>query len=538
MALDTIFYNGVIKTLDEAYPQVSAIAVKDGVVLRAGDDEEILALADEATKKVDLNGKLALPGFCDTHMHVFLTGMFARRIDLTNVTSWAEAVELCRKDAQKARVENRWVLGSNFNQDYWVDTQKIPDRHDLDAIAEDVPVFLQRACGHIACCNTLALQYCGLWGERKETTKEKMDFETTGLPNGYLRESTAFIPQSYFGRYDKEEIKDMVEEACQKALSKGLVQLHSHDFGMLGADYQTGVQIYRELEEEGRLPLRIYQQTYVGGVKDLEDFLSLGYSQNDAIGHFKFGPVKMVTDGSLGSHSAAMRKPYHNDPATRGILIYRDEEVETVCKKTMEAGYDFVAHCIGDAALEQVLNAIEKGRGECARADARDGIIHCQIMDAKQQERFQQMNLVAYVQPIFVKADGMVVDGCVGEELAKQSYNWRRYADLGVHMCGGSDCPIEPFDPLMGLYYAVTRKNAGGVSWYPENGVTLDEAVRMFTVEAAYASREETKRGTLGIGKYCDMVVLDRNIYEKDIEELLHTQVDMTVVDGNIVYRK
>jgi len=535
--MDTIFYNGVIKTLDDAYPQVSAIAVKNGVIVRAGSDEEMLALAGEHTKKVDLGGRFALPGFCDTHMHVFLTGMFARRIDLTNVKSWAEAVELCRKDAEKARAEGRWILGSNFNQDYWSDTHKIPDRHDLDAIAEDVPVFLQRACGHIACCNTKALQICGLWEERKETTKETMDFEESGLPNGYVRENTAFIPQSYFGQYTKDEIKDMVVEACQNALSKGLVQLHSHDFGMLGADYEAGVQVYRELEEEGRLPLRIYQQNYVRGMKELEEFLSMGYKQNDAIGHFKFGPVKMVADGSLGSHSAAMRQPYHNDPETRGILMYRDEEVEEVCLRAMSEGYDFVAHCIGDAALEQVLNAIERGHYQYGRADSRDGIIHCQIMDKEQQDRFKKLNMVAYVQPIFVKADGLVVDDCVGEELAKQSYNWRLYIDLGVHMCGGSDCPIEPFDPLPGLYYAVTRKDANGRPWHPENGVTLDEAVRMFTVEAAYASHEEAERGTLGVGKYCDMVVMDKNIYEEPIEELLNTRVVMTIVDGEIAYQ-
>jgi len=536
--VNTIFYNGVIKTLDNAYPEVSALWVKDGVILRAGSDDEILALSDETTKKVDLGGKLALPGFCDTHMHLGFFGITSRRIDLADAKSWAEVVETCKKDAEKARKNNGWIVCSSFNQDYWSDTNKMPDRHDLDAIAEDVPIYMQRACGHIACCNTKALRLSELWNERKETTVHKMDFEEDGTPNGYIRENTAFIPQNYFGVYTLEQKKDMIEEAAQKALAKGLVQVHSHDFNMFGRDLQENLTAFKELVAEGRLPIRVYEQNYTKDMDQLEEFLSLGYKQNDSIGRFKFGPIKIVADGSLGSHSAAMREPYKNDPDTKGILLYTDEDAEAICERAMSAGYDFVAHCIGDGALEQILNAIEKGRVKYPRVNARDGIIHCQIMDARQQERFKEMDMVAYVQPIFVKADGLVVDTCVGEELGKQSYNWRRYIDLGVHMCGGSDCPIEPFDPLPGLYYAVTRKTQKGDVWNPENGVTLDEAVRMFTVEAAYASHDEATRGTLGVGKYCDMVVLDKNIYEIDVEEILNTSVIMTIVDGEVAYEK
>ena len=160
-------------------------------------------------------------------------------------------------------------------------------------------------------------------------------------------------------------------------------------------------------------------------------------------------------------------------------------------------------------------------------------------MDQAQQDRFKEMNLVAYVQPVFLKADSKVVDDCVGPELGKQSYNWRRYEDLGVHMCGGSDCPVEPFDVLPNLYYAVTRRDGrNGPQWYPENGVTLEEAVEMFTSEAAYASYDEDRYGTLTVGKYADLVVLDRNIFERPLEELFDTQVMLTMVEGEIVYQR
>ena len=174
--MDTIFYNGIIHTLDKAYPEVSALAIKDGVILRLGSDEEILALKDPQTRLIDLQGRLMLPGFADTHLHLLFYGTFRRRIDLVNTTTYEEVVRMCREGAEKVRGTNRWVIGCNFNQINWTDTNKIPDRNDLDAIASDVPIFLQRACGHIVCMNTMALQLAGLWDEREATTKQTMDF--------------------------------------------------------------------------------------------------------------------------------------------------------------------------------------------------------------------------------------------------------------------------------------------------------------------------------------------------------------------------
>ncbi len=538
--MDTIFYNGVIRTLDKAYPMVSAMAVKNGIIMRLGTDEEILALADHETKKVDLKGSLMLPGFSDTHLHLLFYATFKRRIDLTSTKTFAEAAELCRKDAEKARQEGRWVVGCNFNQVNWSDTDKIPDRNDLDAIASDIPVFLQRACGHIVCLNTKALQEAGLWEERAETTKETMDFGEDGLPNGYVRENSAMMIQSRCEHYDVADIKELIYNAAKEAASKGIVQVHSDDFNLLADDdLEDVLEAYKELSEEGRLPVRVNEQIRFRRAEQIERFLALGYKANDTIGRFKFGPVKFLVDGSLGSHSAAMRKPYLNDPDTQGILLFSDDDLYELASIAYRGGYHLVAHCIGDAALQQMLDTIERVSEEYPAADRRNGIIHCQIMDEEQQDRFKQMNLVAYVQPVFIRADSKIVDDCVGPELGRQSYNWRRYEDLGVHMCGGSDCPVEPFDVLPNLYYAVTRKDElNGSEWYPENGVTLEEAVEMFTKEAAYASYDEDKYGTLTVGKYADLVVLDRNIFERPLEELFETQVLMTMVEGEVTYKK
>ena len=338
--MDTIFYNGIIHTLDKAYPEVSALAIKDGVILRLGSDEEILALKEPQTRLIDLQGRLMLPGFADTHLHLLFYGTFRRRIDLVNTTTYEEVVRMCREGAEKVRGTNRWVIGCNFNQINWTDTNKIPDRNDLDAIASDVPIFLQRACGHIVCMNTMALQLAGLWDERAATTKETMDFGPDGLPNGYVRENSAMCVQSCWERYTVEEIKDILESTCLEAASKGIVQVHTDDFNLIADDdFEDVLQAYRELNEEGRLPIRVNEQIRFRRTDQLQRFLDLGYRANDTMGHFKFGPVKFLCDGSLGSHSAAMRQPYHNDPDTKGLLLFTDEELYDLAKLAYTNGY-------------------------------------------------------------------------------------------------------------------------------------------------------------------------------------------------------
>ena len=306
--MNTVFYNGVIKTMDNAYPEVSAIWVKDGVILRVGSDEEILAVAGEEAKKVDLGGKLALPGFCDTHMHMLFYGSLLQRIDMTEAKTWEECKGWMAADVEAARAEGRWVLGRSFNQDYWSDTNKMPDRHDLDAIAEDVPIALVRACGHIACCNTKALELCGLWNETPDT-KETMDFGADGKPNGYVRENTTAILTKEFATYDLAQTKALLKQATQNAVKKGIVQAHTDDFNLLvEGDLKQNLQAYKELVEEGELPIRIYEQIRFQNSDQLKEFFDMGYKMKDTLGRFKFGPIKLLNDGSLGAHSAAMRE--------------------------------------------------------------------------------------------------------------------------------------------------------------------------------------------------------------------------------------
>ena len=252
--------------------------------------------------------------------------------------------------------------------------------------------------------------------------------------------------------------------------------------------------------------------------------------------NFTIGDIKIMGDGSLGAHTAVLRGEYKNAPEDHGIPLHDDEELYAMFRVAHNAGYPIVVHVIGDGAMDHVVNGYEIVMNENPKANMRHGIIHCQIMDEAQQDRFVKLNLLAYAQPVFVRYDSQIVDDCVGSELAKTSYNWRRYIDLGVHMSGGSDCPVEDCDPLANIYYAVTRMGMDGKPWYPENAVTMEEALKMFTIEGAYSAFEEAERGTITIGKYADFTVLDKNILENDPAELLNTKVLMTVVNGKTVY--
>lgn len=241
----------------------------------------------------------------------------------------------------------------------------------------------------------------------------------------------------------------------------------------------------------------------------------------------------------LAAHTAWMLKPYKNDSGTTGIQAESDEKLYTLMKMAHDHGMQIAIHCIGDAALNQALTMYERIQRENPRTDCRHGIVHCQIMDEAQQDRFKKSNILAYIQPIFIKSDMNIVDDCVGEDLARQSYNWRRFEDLGVHQSGGSDCPVEPFDILPNMEYAITRTNPQtGQSWYPENAVTREEALKIFTLEGAYASFSENQKGSLTVGKYADLAVLDRDILAIEAGDIHNTQVLMTMVEGKIVYHK
>ena len=536
--MDRIFYNGCIKTLDDQYPLVSAVAVKNGIVMAVGSDEEICAMAGPATELVDLKGAFMCPGLIDSHMHLLLLSNKLRRTDIGVAKTFAECMDIMAKAAKEKKGTDGWAMGIGFNQDDWTDCNEVPTRLDLDKACGDVPAYIERACGHIATLNTKAMELMGMMNEKEGESPYKLRYFEDGTPNGVLCEDTVRLVEEYFPVPTVPEMKQLILTGARYIAGKGLVGVHSDDLNLVVPvkDMPVILQAYKELSEADELPIRVHQQCRMLNLPMIEKFCSEYKVRTKWGKNFTIGDIKIMGDGSLGAHTAVLRGEYKNAPEDRGIPLHDDEELYAMFRVAHNAGYPIVVHVIGDGAMDQVVNGYELVMNENPKANMRHGIIHCQIMDEAQQDRFVKLNLLAYAQPVFVRYDSQIVDDCVGSELAKTSYNWRRYIDLGVHMSGGSDCPVEDCDPLANLYYAVTRMGMDGKPWYPENAVTMEEALKMFTIEGAYSAFEEAERGTITVGKYADFTVLDKNIMENEPKELLNTKVLMTVVNGKTVY--
>lgn len=536
--MDRIFFNGQIVTVDPQYPEASAVAVKNGIVMAVGSDEEVKAMAGPATEMVDLKGAFMCPGLIDSHMHLLLLSNKLRRTDIGVAKTFRECMDIMAKAAEEKKGTNGWAMGIGFNQDDWTDCNEVPTRLDLDKACGDVPAYIERACGHIATLNTKAMELMGMMNEKEGESQYKLRYFEDGTPNGVLCEDTVRLVEEYFPIPTVPEMKELILMGARYIAAKGLVGVHSDDLNLVVPvkDMPVILQAYKELSEADELPIRVHQQCRMLNLPMIEKFCSEYKVRTKWGKNFTIGDIKIMGDGSLGAHTAVLRGEYKNAPEDHGIPLHDDEELYAMFRVAHNAGYPIVVHVIGDGAMDQVVNGYELVMNENPKANMRHGIIHCQIMDEAQQDRFVKLNLLAYAQPVFVRYDSQIVDDCVGSELAKTSYNWRRYIDLGVHMSGGSDCPVEDCDPLANLYYAVTRMGMDGKPWYPENGVTMEEALRMFTIEGAYSAFEEAERGSITIGKYADFTVLDKNIMKNPPEELLNTKVLMTVVNGKTVY--
>ena len=538
-----LYYNG--KLYGTPGPD-TAMAVKNGVILATGTDEEILRMDDgtDSVTRTDLAGQLVLPGFVDSHMHMLHYALEKSYVDLSAARSFADVRETCLA-ALPSRAPAP-LRGTGFNQNDW-DIPELPTRADLDTISTDVPVILIRTCHHITVCNTPTLELAGL---------------TQRFPDGILREAEQNIIEEALPPLTKDEVKDLIRFATAEAASKGITEIQTDDLILLPHEEygQTVLAAYRELDEAGELPIRIYEQCNIESPDHLQAFLDAGNRTGLSTGNFTIGPLKILGDGALGARTAAMTFDYPGNPGNQGILNFTDEQLLELCHMAHRAGMQIAIHGIGDRCIQQILDAFAQIQQECPRTDPRHGIVHCQITHPEQLRQMHSQNVMAYIQPVFLRADQHIAEDRIGKSLAATSYDWRTMKDLGIHLAGGSDCPVEPYDILPNIWYAVMRRDpegSGGTEpaesignapsnragsttapWFPENALTLDEAICAFTREGAYASFSEQTRGRLTAGFTADFCVLDHDITALPPESLLMANATMTVVGGKVVYRR
>lgn len=543
--MDAIFYNGNGYTMDGAGSRFQAVGVTDGKVVCTGTDQEVLAKKTPETKLVDLEGKTVLPGFNDSHMHLLSYGYSLEVADLNDCASLEEMKERLRAYIRDNKVEKgAWVEGRGWDQNLWPG-KVMPNRHDLDEEFGEYHVVLTRTCAQVSVVTTNVLKLAGIYDHPQQIEGGQIEVDEEGIATGLLTGLATEIIYRIIPKLGVERIKKCILHACEEYLTAGITSVQTDDFELLRAGtFREILQAYFELDKEGKLPIRVNLMLHLATIEELKDFLTLGYRTGDGSPFFRIGPFKTITDGSLGGRTAALREPYSDNPQGKedniGEMYITKDEMETLTQCAFENGLQLVSDGIGDRAMRTVLDAfikiIEKNPGK----DLRFGIDHCQITTEGIIEDFAKYQIIGGLELVFLASDIAIVEDRVGKHRADMSYNWKKFHDLGVVVAAGSDSPVEEYNPLHGIYAAVTRRDYAGLpdgGYNPSQKITVDQGIRAFTTGPAYATFEDEVKGSIEPGKYADFVVLGEDLYEVNPVAMKEVPILMTVVNGQVAYQ-
>lgn len=541
----TAYINGKVYT-GEGFSE--AFVTENGRFVKVGTTAEIAAEAAE--EMVDLKGTFVCPGFIDSHMHVLSFGNALNCAPLHLHTESLEDLLAAMKahyeksgfdkGAQEEKSKSqRWLIGRGWNQDYFTDVHRMPNRYDLDQVSKDVPIAVVRCCGHCVAVNSKALEICGVTAETQAPEGGSIG-RMDGEPDGIFFDNAMPLVMEKIPVPDKAMVKSFIKSACEALNSYGVTSCHSDDYSVFRSiPFETVNEAFKELEAEGALSVRVYEQSNFESLAELKRFVEAGNVSGVGTESFKIGPLKMLGDGSLGARTAFLREPYADNDQEYGLPVFTQEEFDEMIGYAHEHGMHCAVHAIGDACLDHVLNAYEKALAKKPVEDHRHGIVHCQISGADELERIAKLNLHVYAQTIFLDYDIHIVEERVGKERAATSYNWKTLMKKGVHVSNGTDCPVELPDALRGMQCAVTRKTiAGDGPYLPDQAFTVKEALDSYTKESARASFEENVKGQIKEGFLADFVVLGADPFEVSVEEIHSIPVEATFVGGECKYRR
>ncbi len=533
----TICHNARVYTGEEALRE--AFLVEDGYIRAVGTNAQILALADGDTVCVDMEGHFISPGFNDSHMHLVGLGYVLDTAQLNEHTQSLAGMLRYLGEYAEAHPprEGGWLFGRGWNQDYFRDVTRLPNRADLDAVSVEFPIQIMRACGHCCVVNSRALEIAGITADTPVPEGGAIGMEN-GQPDGRLYDNAMDLLAPFIPPPDKEGLKDMIRLACASLNAYGVTSAQTDDYiTFLAVPWETVNEAYRELEASGELTVRVNQQANFTTLPELRRFVEECGRGGEGSLLFRTGPLKMLGDGALGARTAHLSRPYADRPETCGFSLYSAEHMNEMVSYANAQGMQVAIHAIGDACLDRLLDAVELALSEHPRADHRHGVVHCQITRPDQLERLRRLNMHIYAQSIFLDYDNHIVESRVGPELAASSYSWKTLMDAGLSVSNGSDCPVEPPDVMRGIECAVTRCSLDGTGPYlPQEAFTVREALDSFTIRGAEASFEEAFKGRIAPGFLADFTVLDRNPFETEPRALHSIRVLSTWLGGRCVY--
>ena len=519
---------GKIFTGLNSRPFVEALAAGGDKILATGSREEINRYAGPETRIIELVGGVAIPGLIDAHTHFSSGGQSLIELSFRGVDS-VEKVQQMIAARIKELPPGTPIFGRDYDHTLFPG-QIWPDRSDLDKVSTDNPVVIRRVDGHSAWLNTVALKLSGIDSRTPDPFGgEIVRDQTSGEPTGILKESAMNLIKI------QPSIQSSPEEDILRALD------HARRLGLTGVHASTDLkelEIYKKLKDEGRLTLRIYAWL---PVEEMDQCLKLGLRQGQGDEFLKIGFLKAFIDGTLGSGTALMFEPFADAPGQSGLAQYSEQEFDELIDRAYANGFQVGTHAIGDKGVSWVLKAIEKAEKKYGQKNLRYRIEHAQIIKPEDIKKFKELGVIASMQPTHCTTDMRFCEQRIGQERSKYAYAWKSLLESGARLAFGSDWPVEPLDPRRGLYSAVTRKNIehdfpeGG--WFPEQTLTLAEAIECFTSGSAYASFEENLKGTLEPGKLADLTVFGQDIFSLEPKAILTAPVIYTIVGGKIVYQ-
>lgn len=516
------------ETVPGAKSRFNAMAVTNGKIVAIGiDTEGILKLKGPNTEVVDLGGNFVTPGFNDAHLHLASGGFEKLDINLTGTKSVEEMKQRIAARAQNAGA-GEWLVGRGWDHTLWTD-QRLPTRQDLDSVTGEHPAIFTRVDGHIAVANSAALKSMGINSQSPDPHGGKIDRDEKGEPTGILRETAKDSVIARLPKPTAAQRRRAIELALQDAARWGITSAQDNS-------QWEDFLVYEQLEREGKLTLRISEWLpFDASLDELERKRSY-HPADDPMLHTAM--LKGFMDGSLGSRTAAMLAPYSDDPRNSGLPRYEQDVLNTKTAERARAGFQIGFHAIGDRAARMALDAFAVGEEHSKRRDFRFRIEHDQVIAPEDFREFKNLAVIASMQPNHLLTDMNWAEAHLGPERAKHSYAWKEFLDDGIHLAFGTDYPVEPITPFRGLYAAVTRKNeAGTKEYFPEQKITIQQAIAAYTTGSAYAQFAEKEKGLLQPGMLADFVVLDRDILQVAPAEILKTRVLRTVVGGKTVYQ-
>lgn len=526
---DMVLINGRLFTVEKGNPWAEACAIKDGKIVAVGDSESIREYEGKGTQVIDLEGRLVLPGFNDAHVHFADGGFYLLGIDLRDAENEQAFVQRIREYVGNLR-EGEWILGGNWDHEAWP-SKTHPTKALIDAVTSRNPVFVHRLDGHIGLANSLALKLAGITKDTPDPQGGAIDRNpVTGEPTGLLKDNAQDLVSRVVPPPSKERLKKAIKTAMAHANRFGVTSIQDNSS-------QADFEVYQEFLKSGELTVRVNAWRPV----DLwEDFEKIGIRPVFGDGMLRLGTVKVFVDGSMGAGTALFYAPYADDPSTCGIPIYAEDELYALIQAADGAGLQVAAHAIGDKANTWVLNAFEKAFEKNGKREARHRVEHAQVVLPEDVRRFKKLGIVASIQPSHCIDDMRWAEKRI-EDRVKNAYRFRSFVDAGVRMAFGTDWTVEPLNPMLGLYAAVTREFPEGGpegGWFPDEKISLEKAVECYTLGSAYAEFQEGVKGSIRAGKLADLVVLDRNLFEIPPKEILDTKVEMTILGGLIVYSR